>query len=83
MVQVFQTILKTKFSPEGMPMAQPFFTTKPSGQGTGLGLSLAYDIIKAHGGVINMNSSNEARPSRYFSGDPVGRGSTFQVLLPI
>jgi len=45
---ISQKILKKIF--------QPFFTTKPSGQGTGLGLSLAYDIIKAHGGEIRVET---------------------------
>ena len=57
---------------------QPFFTTKPTGQGTGLGLSLSYDIIKVHGGELKVETK-EARPD-----DPVGRGegSEFIILLP-
>jgi signal transduction histidine kinase len=47
---------------------QPFFTTKPTGQGTGLGLSLAYDIVKAHGGDIRVETD--------------GEGSEFVVQLP-
>ena len=49
---------------------QPFFTTKPTGQGTGLGLSLAYDIIKAHGGEIKINTKE-------------GEGSEFVIQLPV
>lgn len=49
---------------------QPFFTTKPTGQGTGLGLSLAYDIVKAHGGEIKVETSENA-------------GTDFLVKLPI
>ena len=48
---------------------QPFFTTKPSGQGTGLGLSLSYDIIKAHGGNITVDTSDN--------------GTVFLIELPI
>ena len=49
---------------------QPFFTTKPTGQGTGLGLSLAYDIVKAHGGEIKVETKD-------------GEGSEFIILLPV
>ncbi|HSZ87395.1 MAG TPA: ATP-binding protein [Puia sp.] len=48
---------------------QPFFTTKPTGQGTGLGLSLSYDIIKAHGGEIKVETKE-------------GEGTKFIIQLP-
>jgi signal transduction histidine kinase len=48
---------------------QPFFTTKPTGQGTGLGLSLSYDIVKAHGGELNVKSQE-------------GMATTFMIRLP-
>jgi two-component system NtrC family sensor kinase len=48
---------------------QPFFTTKPAGQGTGLGLSLSYDIVKAHGGELKVETKE-------------GEGAVFSILLP-
>jgi len=50
-------------------IVKPFFTTKPTGQGTGLGLSLSYDIIKAHSGEIKVESKEEV-------------GSVFIIQLP-
>ncbi|MBY0433316.1 MAG: histidine kinase [Cyclobacteriaceae bacterium] len=49
---------------------QPFFTTKPTGQGTGLGLSLSYDIVKTHGGELKVETKE-------------GEGSEFIIQLPI
>jgi signal transduction histidine kinase len=50
---------------------QPFFTTKPPGQGTGLGLSLSYDIVtKAHGGEFKVDTKE-------------GKGTVFTVILPV
>jgi signal transduction histidine kinase len=49
---------------------QPFFTTKPTGQGTGLGLSLSYDIVKAHGGELKVETKE-------------GEGTEFIIQLPV
>jgi signal transduction histidine kinase len=56
---------------------QPFFTSKPTGEGTGLGLSLSYDIIKAHGGEIEVKSKENAGLSEGAS------GTEFTIVLPI
>ncbi|PJB56894.1 MAG: hypothetical protein CO098_12705, partial [Bacteroidetes bacterium CG_4_9_14_3_um_filter_41_19] len=49
---------------------QPFFTTKPTGEGTGLGLSLSFEIINAHGGAFKVETKE-------------GEGSEFIIQLPI
>jgi len=76
--------IRVKDNGKGIPhnivdkIFQPFFTTKPTGQGTGLGLSLSYDIVKAHGGELTVETKEaETRPD-----DPFGRGSTFIIQLP-
>ena len=61
---------------------QPFYTTKPTGEGTGLGLSLSYDIVKAHGGEISVVSMAEPRQTDSV-GQSVARGTEFIIELPI
>ncbi len=71
-----EILIKVQDNGNGIPdsikekIFQPFFTTKPTGQGTGLGLSLSYDIVKAHGGEIKIESKE-------------GTGSEFIILLPL
>lgn len=73
-----QEYILTQVADTGMGMTsdtlnhifEPFFTTKKHGQGTGLGLSVVYGIIKSHHGFIDVRSN-------------IGRGTTFSVYLPI
>jgi two-component system NtrC family sensor kinase len=66
--------IKVKDNGNGIPQKildkifQPFFTTKPTGQGTGLGLSLAYDIVKTFGGEIKVETKK-------------GEGASFIIVL--
>ncbi len=68
--------VKVKDNGNGIPQKvldkifQPFFTTKPTGQGTGLGLSLSYDIVKAHGGELKVETKD-------------GEGAEFIIQLPV
>jgi signal transduction histidine kinase len=59
---------------------QPFFTTKPTGQGTGLGLSLSYDIIKANGGEIKVETMSAASAAH---AEKENEGTEFIIQLPI
>ncbi|MDB5024985.1 MAG: tetratricopeptide repeat protein [Mucilaginibacter sp.] len=72
-----QVIIKVKDNGNGIPdsikdkIMQPFFTTKPTGEGTGLGLSLTYDmVVKGHGGKIDINTKE-------------GEYTEFKVVLPL
>ena len=71
-----EVVISVKDNGNGIPQKivdkifQPFFTTKPTGQGTGLGLSLSYDIIKAHGGEIKVETKE-------------GEGTEFIIQLPV
>ena len=70
-VGVAVTDTGTGIREEDMPrLFDPFFTTKEVGQGTGLGLSVAHDVVKAHHGKIEVQSQP-------------GKGTTFTILLPI
>jgi signal transduction histidine kinase len=70
-----KVLLSVKDNGPGIPnkvldkIFQPFFTTKPTGQGTGLGLSLSYDIVKAHGGELKVETKEN-------------EGSEFIIQLP-
>jgi two-component system, NtrC family, sensor kinase len=70
-----KVLISVKDNGNGIPQKvldkifQPFFTTKPTGQGTGLGLSLSYDIVKAHGGELKVETKE-------------GEGSEFIIQLP-
>ena len=72
-----QAVIKVKDNGVGIPdsikdkIMQPFFATKPTGEGTGLGLSLTYDmVVKGHGGNLQINSAE-------------GEGSEFIIYLPV
>ncbi len=71
-----KVLISVKDNGNGIPQKildkifQPFFTTKPTGQGTGLGLSLSYDIVKAHGGELKVETKEN-------------EGTEFIIQLPI
>ncbi len=72
----YKVLISVRDNGNGVPQKvldkifQPFFTTKPSGQGTGLGLSLSYDIVKTHEGELTVETTE-------------GEGATFTIILPL
>ncbi|MEI2755619.1 MAG: ATP-binding protein [Chitinophagaceae bacterium] len=76
-----KVIISVKDNGTGIPknivdkIFQPFFTTKPTGSGTGLGLSLSYDIVKAHGGELSVRTPSEKVETKE------GDGSKFVIIL--
>ena len=84
-----KVLISVKDNGNGIPEAikekifQPFFTTKPTGSGTGLGLSLSYDIVKAHGGEISVRTKENEGPSAGEADLPAGQsGTEFTIQLP-
>jgi signal transduction histidine kinase len=81
--QADQVVIEVADNGTGMPeqikekIFQPFFTTKPTGEGTGLGLSLSYDIVKAHGGVLHV----ETIPVRACTGGE-NAGTNITINIP-
>jgi signal transduction histidine kinase len=71
-----EIVISVKDNGNGIPkevldkIFQPFFTTKPTGEGTGLGLSLSYDIVKAHGAELKVETEED-------------KGTIFSIILPI
>ena len=83
-----KVLISVKDNGNGIPQKildkifQPFFTTKPTGQGTGLGLSLAYDIVKASGGTIEVKTNYIPPDSELKAESIEGDRSEFSIILP-
>jgi signal transduction histidine kinase len=81
-----KVLISVKDNGSGIPqniigkIFQPFFTTKPTGSGTGLGLSLSYDIVKAHGGTLRINTVSAGKE---LGNDTEESFTEFIITLPV